>query len=298
MKSSKIPLPISGGTIAKAVLRNRGRLRNAISKHLFKKLEMAAQNFLNDKWIPLVAPNSSHYSISLTSWGPRLNLLSITLLTLLQQSVTPKEIVVWLTKNDLKALPDQVPEKFLPFSVRFECCDDLGPHKKWLPMLELGTRNPFVICDDDIIYPYRWFEKLTSEDRDDAYVGLRCHQIKYAKSGYVLPYSQWLLDVASARLPSFDLFVTGGAGAIIHPDRISAEFRHRGTIFDKCPKADDIWLKAAHSASGIPCCKTKYSFPCLEIPGSFDSGLLQSNVDNGGNDQQILSFQKLLKLKK
>jgi hypothetical protein len=96
-------------------------------------------------------------------------------------------------------------------------------------------------------------------------------------------------------LPTQDLFVTACGGAIIHPDIISQKFRDRSAIFENCPKADDVWLKAAHAASGIPCYKTRYSFPCLEIPGSFESSLLQTNVDAGGNDRQLLMVQDLLK---
>ena len=58
--------------------------------------------------------------------------------------------------------------------------------------------------------------------------------------------------------------------------------------------SDDIWLKAAHLASGIPCYKTQFSFPCLEIPGSEASGLLLTNVDQSRNDQQMAIVKKYL----
>jgi hypothetical protein len=178
-------------------------------------------------------------------------------------------------------------DKFSAHGVRFEACDDLGPHKKWLPMIESGTRDPFVICDDDILYPRDWLGRLIHEDRRDAYVGVRCHEIRYDSAGIPLSYEKWSRDVAWEPEPSKDLFITGCGGAIIHPERIRDEFRDRGAIFEKCPRADDIWLKAAHAAAGIPCYKTRYSFPCLEIPGTGESSLMQTNVDAGGNDRQL-----------
>jgi hypothetical protein len=87
--------------------------------------------------------------------------------------------------------------------------------------------------------------------------------------------------------PSNKIFITGCGGAVIHPSRIAEEFRDREAIFEKCPKNDDIWLKAAHAVAGIPCYKTRYSFPCLEIPGTGATSLMQTNVDNGGNDSQL-----------
>jgi hypothetical protein len=162
-------------------------------------------------------------------------------------------------------------------------------------MIESGVTDPFVICDDDILYPAYWFENLIREDRQDAYVGTRCHLIRYNKDGFPAPYSQWMHDVGADRCVSNDLFVTACGGAIIHPNRIRPAFRDRRTIMEKCPKADDIWLKAAHASAGIPCYKTHFSFPCLEIPGSFETSLLQNNVNCGGNDRQLLAVRDLIK---
>jgi hypothetical protein len=178
-------------------------------------------------------------------------------------------------------------QRFSAYGIGFETCDDLGPHKKWLPMIEGGASDPFVICDDDILYPRNWLKNLLADDREDAYVGTRCHRIQRDESGMPLSYEKWNRDVDWESFPSRDLFITGCGGAIIHPNRINSDFRDRGAILDKCPKADDIWLKAAHAVAGIPCYKTRYSFPCLEIPGTGATSLMQTNVDNGGNDSQL-----------
>jgi hypothetical protein len=203
-------------------------------------------------------------------------------------------IHVWLTPSDYGLMDPAVMERFSANGVHFDTCDDLGPHKKWLPMIEGGAREPFLICDDDILYPRDWLESLIREDREDAYVGTRCHRIRRHASGMPLSYEKWNRDVDWELSPSFDLFITGCGGAIIHPDRISSEFRDRKAIFEKCPKADDIWLKAAHAAAGIPCYKTRYSFPCLEIPGTGATSLMQTNVDAGGNDCQLTAVKQWL----
>lgn len=154
-------------------------------------------------------------------------------------------------------------------------------------MIEEGHRDPFVICDDDIIYAPGWFERLVAEDRADAYVGCRCHRIIIGTDGLIAPYSAWEKQIRSDGKPSHRILVTGGAGAILHPNRISNEFLDRVQISRKCPMADDLWLKAAHLAAGIPCYKTRYCFPCLGFPGTEEEGLAVSNVDNGENDNQI-----------
>jgi len=277
------------------VLRNRGRSRAIVSAQIVKNLRCHLNEFLDGKWLPSKSTASSDHVVSMTSWRPRLPDLPLVLLSLLRQSHRPSSIRVWLAPSDYALMDPLVMERFAAHGVRFETCDDLGPHKKWLPMIESGGRDPFVICDDDILYPQDWLERLTLEDRRDAYVGVRCHEIHYNSIGIPLSYEKWMRDVNWQPEPSHKIFITGCGGAIIHPERIRGEFRDRGAILEKCPRADDIWLKAAHAADGIPCYKTRFSFPCLDIPGSFETSLLQTNVDAGGNDRQLLMVQDLLK---
>lgn len=247
---------------------------------------------MQDEWKPSAGREVSDYRISLTSWHPRLPELPLVLLTLLNQTLRPKEIVVWLTMEDEATLVGTVKERFEAFGVRFPVCNDFKQHKKWLPMIEEGHPEPFVICDDDIIYPKEWFAALVAEDRPDAYVGGKCHSITFGPGNTVNPYSAWNKQIRTDGQPSHHTFITGCGGGVIHPERISKYFLNRTEMFKLCPKSDDIWLKAAHLAQGIPCYKTYYSFPCLELPGADESGLAASNVDQGGNDRQIQNLDQ------
>ena len=274
-------------------MRNRGRIRAAVASKYTTRLRSLYDEFIVGNWSPLDSMETA-YAVSMTSWRPRLPDLPLVLLSLLRQTLRPSLIHVWLAPSDLSLIDPSLVERFSAHGVRFERCDDIGPHKKWLPMLERGGGDPFVICDDDILYPNEWMERLICEDRDDAYVGTRCHRIRRDGDGVPLLYSEWMRDVGWESSPSQDLFITGCGGAIIYPGRILPEFRDREAIFQKCPRADDIWLKAAHAAAGIPCYKTRYSFPCLEIPGTGSSGLMQTNVDAGGNDSQLTAVRHFL----
>jgi hypothetical protein len=287
MHRSKIALPFSGGIIPERLLRNRGRLRRTVAALHVQKLRKALDALLRDQWVPLISSEVSTCWLSLTSWRPRLADLPLILITLLQQTLRPKEIVVWLTAEDHKTIAENLRVRFGELGIRFQICDNLKCHKKWLPMIEEGHQTPFVICDDDIIYPKEWFAALVAEDRSDAYVGAKCHRISIGAKGLIAPYSAWKKQIRTDGQPSHKIFVTGCGGAVIHPQRIPRAFLERAQITRHCPHADDVWLKAAHLAAGIPCYKTRYSFPCLELPGTNASGLAKLNVDNGGNDEQI-----------
>jgi hypothetical protein len=257
------------------------------------KTERRLLTFLNGDWQPSISEEGKNgFALSLTSWTPRLKTLPLTLISLLDQKVAAREINVWLTVEDLGRLPASVLEAFGAHGVSFQTCKNLGPHKKWLPMLQMGYDSPFVICDDDIFYPRDWIGSLIEEDRPDAYVGTRVHRMA-ARGSDLVGYESWSRDIAWDGKPSELNFITGCGGAVIHPERIGSDFRDWGRIQSACPKADDIWLKAAHLAAGIPVYKTRYSFPCLEIPGTGESALLGTNVDDGGNDKQLGILKKV-----
>jgi hypothetical protein len=288
---------LMNGKLGWRLLRNRGRSRNFVAKHLMASLKRRLKLFLSGEWQPKAVESmkTTPYLLSMTSWRPRIPDLPLALLTLLEQRLRPTEIIVWISHSDFPLLNSQIIERFLEFNVKFESCDDLKPHKKWLPLLESGYQSPFIICDDDMLYPPAWLENLMAEDRSDAYVGVRCHEMVFGRNKSLCSYEAWPKDIAWRSQPSHDVFITGCGGAIIYPERIALGFRDRKQILEICPMNDDIWLKAAHLDSGIPCYKTKFSFPCLEIPGSEASGLLLTNVDQSRNDQQMIIVKKYLK---
>jgi hypothetical protein len=285
-KGTAIFLPGASGPIFEKVLRNRGRGRAAFGRFCKGKLQRAHRDLCSGAWEPPAAKSSSDVSISLTTWRKRLGDLPLVLCSLIQQSVQPSNIFVWVSQADYTRLTDRH-FIFGRYNVHFRICDDLGPHTKWLPMLESGYTEIFAICDDDIIYPRTWFETLTSEIRTDAYVGLRAHRISRNPDQTISPYVQWEKQVTYSGAPSVDLFITACGGAVIHPVWIAPEFRQRRHILKYAPKQDDVWLNAMHSSIGKHPYKSKYSFPCLELPGSASVGLARTNVEGGENDWQI-----------
>jgi len=285
--------PLAGGNLATTLLTNRGRTRAWVARHIEAGLKRKLAALLSGSASASLGAATSPCSISLTSWRPRMPVLPLTLLALVEQSIRPASILVWLTSSDAALLQPDIRELFESLGVQFIITDDLGPHKKWLCALEAGITNPFAICDDDIIYPRDWFSSLVAEDRPDAYVGCKCHRMVMGGNGAPLGYSRWSQQIGWDGHPAHDVFVTGCGGAVVHPDRISLNYRDRKTLLATCPRADDIWLKLAHFHAGFPCFKTRYSFPCLDFEGTEASGLAIENVNNSGNDRQMAAALEL-----
>lgn len=277
---------INNGFFLSKALRNRGRTRNFFSQNLTKLMREKLKKVENGS---LKLPTSGTHGtppVSLTSWLPRYSSLPLVLLNLLEQDLLPSRIIVWLASKDYDSLDKNLISIFEQSIVEFRRTKNFGSHKKWLP-LTLSSNDPFVICDDDIFYPSFWYRSLIESDDGQTYIAHRCHRLEISPNKDFLPYEKWDKDIEKSTVSSHRLFAVGCGGALIYPERISSRFRDWETIARLCPKNDDIWLKLAHFDSKIPSRKSFFMFPCLEYTDTQEVGLLQTNVNLGGNDRQI-----------
>lgn len=268
------------------LLKNRGRARNRLAASIEAHLRDRWHRLQQGDWLPHANPLQDSPPVSLTSWRPRLPDLPLTLVSLLSQSPRPPRILVWLTREDIGLLDQAIIRHLEPHGIAFVEAPELGPHKKWHPMAS-SQMDPFVICDDDTFYPPSWYASLIGDSALPAYVGCRCHRLTGDAQAGPAPYAQWEKEITAGSPPSHATFVTGVGGALIHPRRLPAGFLDPEAFMRLCPRADDIWLKLAHLEAGIPCVRSRFTFPCLGIAASEASGLAAENVTNHGNDRQL-----------
>lgn len=104
----------------------------------------------------------SKFIISLTSIPPRFAFLHETLKSLLEQSVMPDRVVLYLSRNYRRFGPlTQVP--MLPSGVDLVVVDeDYGPATKVLPALKeyRDSDVKIIFCDDDKVYDPDWASRL------------------------------------------------------------------------------------------------------------------------------------------
>jgi hypothetical protein len=170
-------------------------------------------------------------------------------------------------------------------------CEDIGPHKKYYPLIDsFETPQAFVTCDDDVLYPLDWLQRLVSasEVHPHCVVAHRARQIQLEVSGEVCPYATWPHAVDD--VPDFRKFAIG-IGGVLYPPAMSAALRDAGEGFRTvCPRADDVWLKAVSLRAGLQVSQVSSKFLFLiDVPGMRESGLAKVNVSGGGNDAQISS---------
>ena len=232
---------------------------------------------------------------SLTSFPARIEIVSYTVLTLLNQMLKPDRLILWLAEEQF---PDKkLPEKLtglIKYGLEIKWCDDLRSHKKYYYAIMENPNSIVVTFDDDIIYPEDYLYKLykTHLEFPDAVVCNKAHKINI-KNGVILPYNSWKTPLGfGTNSPEWLLMPVGCGGVLYPPGCLEDEVFNIENIKSLASAVDDIWLKFMSVLKGKKAILTTSYFRTLTcVPGSQTVHLAQSNCMNGNNDA---CFKKML----
>ncbi len=181
--------------------------------------------------------------VSLTSYEARFKDLEISLYSLLNQSLKPDRIILWLSDEieSLNDLPYEI-TKYIKNGLEIRFVKDIGSYTKAIYAFKEYQEAIIVTADDDIYYPKKWLERLYHSyiaHPKDIQVH-RAHRVKL-KDKKILPYEKWEKHVQeeSAR---FDNFLTGVGGVLYPPNCFLSEVFRNDIFLKYAPTADDIWF--------------------------------------------------------
>ncbi len=205
--------------------------------------------------------------ISLTSYPGRFSTLHLTLQSLLDQTVRPDRVALWIADGDIDRLPAAV--RALEGDIlQVRTCEDLRNFKKILPSL-LAYPDAFIlICDDDSYYPDDWLRGIVEayDPREPTIVCTRAHRVTYLADGRSAPYKRWAHNVSDpqADRPSTDIVPTGNGGVLYPPGSLDPQVTDLDLIRKLSATSDDIWLyfmwrQAGWKAKRVPGGKRRYS---------------------------------------
>lgn len=210
--------------------------------------------------------------VSLTSYPARYSTLHLTIKSLLDQTVKPDRIILWIAHEDAKSLPREVTKLEGPiFTIRF--CDDLRSFNKIIPVLRSDPDSFIVVADDDLYYHDRWLERLIDayDPNEPSIVCHRAHLIAYDQNGRLAPYHRWQRSVWGKQFerPRTDLFPTNCGGVLYPPGSLPPLTTDADLIRSLCATCDDSWLyfmwrKAGWKAKRVPGKKPRL----VEWPGT------------------------------
>lgn len=227
-------------------------MKTVLKKILNTKLHL---RFVFKPWVKYKAENLGGYIgvssikreipviISLTSYRERFDDLALALYSLLNQTVKPDRIILWLSDeyNDLMELPYEI-TRYIKNGLEIRFVKDIKSYTKIIYALKEFSDSIIVTADDDIYYPKSWLASLYY-----SYISYpldiqvhRAHRV-HLNNNELIPYEQWSKHVneESAR---YDNFLTGVGGVLYPPRCFNQEVFRKDLFLKLAPDADDIWL--------------------------------------------------------
>lgn len=232
--------------------------------------------------------------VSLTSYGRRVsdNVVYYTILSILNQTVLPKRVILWLDCDNWNSrnIPKKI-SRLLSFGVDIRYCKDLYSYKKIIPALKAFPEEVILTIDDDVIYPKSfisdfWNAHLNYPNR----ICASCMSRPIFSNGNLLPYNSWVDSAYGVCAP---IEIPKGVGGVLYPvGALNGEVLNESVFLKLAKDADDIWLWIMAIKNMTPKYKIKmrgnlYSFDALYQYFHHGAALNHSNVKCFKNDVQI-----------
>lgn len=199
-------------------------------------------------------------SINLTTTSNRLDLCAVTVWSLMNQTVIPNEINIWISKesyladNGIDTIPDWV--AFFNKNkniIRVNYTKNTGPYRKIIPALRAAQFDDVLVyADDDVIYGASWLELLLKkffETEGEMAVCARARLKKKNLIGNVKNYKKMKLCKKESVLDK-DFIITGVGGCVLTKKFISDKYLFNDDYITVAPKTDDIWISKILELSG------------------------------------------------
>ncbi|WP_427004284.1 hypothetical protein [Pseudarthrobacter sp. H2] len=235
------------------------------------------------------ATGSAPVVVSMTTYGDRINTVTVALESIARGRVRPQRLLLWLqSPEQFETRPESL-RRLERRGLEILLTSNYGPHTKYYPYVQSQERHtaPMVTSDDDVVYPRDWLARLVAANRrhPEAISG-HWISIMGVAGDRVADYATWARARDTAARPAN--FAPGVSG-VIYPPAMLEELKRRGDGFlSVCPGADDIWLHWVALRAGIAVRQVgtvPHHFPI--IPGSQGQALVKTNVGENRNDHLI-----------
>ena len=232
--------------------------------------------------------------VSLTSFPARIGLVARTLAPIFAQTHPADKVLLWLAPSQFPEKEADLPQNLLQLvadgKLEIRWGRNLMPHMKYFYTMQEFPEDVVVTIDDDIIYPKDMLEKLYKSYLmyPEAVSAMRAHLILWDENNRIRPYNQWIMETYGCiHKPSMQLFATGVGGVLYPPKLFDPIFFDEEVIVKTCLRADDLWLKAMEAISDVPVVVADQAEILECFPGSQETALSSSNVDQNQNDVQL-----------
>lgn len=235
--------------------------------------------------------------VSFTSYPKRIHTIHKVLDSIIEQSITPDKIVLYLSSvefDGFQDMPDLEKYKEYGFEIHWHK-ENLKSHKKWFYAFQEYPNDIVITFDDDILYKRTAIESLLRyhEKFPNAVIARNISLITCNEDGTIAPYEQWyVLRSDYVGMSRGDFIAKTGWGTLYSPRLFSNEVFAIDVFMEKCPYADDIWMKIMEAYSGISVVLAEGLYDDPILMEHQKNCLFQDYNHNGGNDKQLKALME------
>ena len=223
----------------------------------------STRNYIMSRWHALTGWTPSYYhptkesglnrgprdvkiTISLTSYPARVKTVDKTIETVLNQTIKPDRVILWLGEDKFPNKEGDLPKKLLRlknFGLSIGWTRDIRSYTKLLPSMEKYPDDIIITVDDDIFYRPDLVEKLYNSYLSDpncihAQTVLR---VERDAEGNLTPYNSWRYGIKPGN-KSFLNHLEGVGGVLYPPHSLPTEALDESTFRTLAPTVDDVWF--------------------------------------------------------
>lgn len=282
-------------------IRKRHKFKKIVRKIFFPTYKLRGRKLYNkvvnySEVVPLGKMDRNYRIIvSLTTFPARFNSITLTLKSLLMQTVRPDKIVVWYYCDE-RGLTSEMRE-YEKYGVEYKkASENIGPHKKYFDSLQIYNEDIVICVDDDLVYPMDMIESLMNAYKvhPQCVCARRVHKIKLKANGEIDDYDKWIGECFFIHKPSHLLMATTGAGTLYPPNIFNERMFDAEKIRETCLYADDIWMKYLEIISNVKVVWVENDMPLPPtVEGSQIANLYLDNLKNGRNNSYIKAMNEV-----
>ncbi len=230
--------------------------------------------------------------VSLTSIPSRFNKLHLCLETIMEQTMKPDKIILYLGLN---AKNIELPKELIKMKKRgleIEYREDkyLKPHTKYFYAMQEYPNDIIITFDDDILYDKNIIKNLYKSylKYPNAVSCIRAHKITFTDKNEIEKYNNWKMEYKEkdSLIPNHYLCATGVGGVLYPPHCFGKETFNIENIKKLSLNQDDLWLKVMQIIGKTKVVKaTKKNYHLYVIKDTQNIALCKANVKQCANDE-------------
>lgn len=228
--------------------------------------------------------NNPEVIVSLTSFPDRITTVIKTIKTLLNQTMKPDRVILWLAPEQFPNKENDLPKELLDlknYGLTIDWYKDIRSYKKIIPTLIKYPDSIIITTDDDIYYAPDTVETLYNSylKHPTEIQAHRCDWLSIDSDGKIIwDKTKELFKDKHRGKASFRQRLTGYGAVLYPPNSLYKDVTDEEKIARTIPTHDDIWLWAMAILKGTKTRLVKgYSESINYIESSQQYGLCKIN---------------------